>query len=308
MPSTRPEPRGRRAVATFTSRPSARRWRSNASMCCHCPSQAYDLVEVKLRWAASKHAPLPGRCPSSRAPPYRSSSPRARSRSAPRRDALHGLHARPVAARRSLTWSTDLEHYLDTLEPRPGALAGSKPLERWRRVGQYLTSYAHVWQPLIQRQRRQPETRVYDRVAPTRPVSTALRVSAWAIETALELACTDAAPVLHLLVAETRMHQQPPPLMLGARRAEPGRATAAQGRCRRPPSLAVRWTWAMRARSKLNPITSSNRTACSSTSRPLAPSVDGEPGRALPLTLRWLGPSSGSVSTAEPRVQPPAPN
>ena len=26
----------------------------------------------------------------------------------------------------------DLEHYLDVLEHKPGALAGSKPLEQWR--------------------------------------------------------------------------------------------------------------------------------------------------------------------------------
>ena len=29
----------------------------------------------------------------------------------------------------------DLEHYLDVLEHKPGAFAGSKPLEQWRRAG-----------------------------------------------------------------------------------------------------------------------------------------------------------------------------
>ena len=29
----------------------------------------------------------------------------------------------------------DLEHYLDVLEHKPGALAGSKPLEQWRKLG-----------------------------------------------------------------------------------------------------------------------------------------------------------------------------
>jgi hypothetical protein len=31
----------------------------------------------------------------------------------------------------------DLEHYLDVLERKPGALAGSKPLEQWRRLGRW---------------------------------------------------------------------------------------------------------------------------------------------------------------------------
>jgi len=198
-----------------------------------------------------------------------------------------------------LTWGTDLEHYLDTLEPRPGALAGSKPLELSRRVGRHLTSYAHVWQPLIQRQPRQPETRVHDRVAPTRPASAALRVSAWAIETALGWR----APMLRPCASAGRRDAHAsataaPDAWRSARRARTSDRCPGVGAD--DHLLAVRWTWAMSARSELNPITSSNRTACSSTSRPLAPSVDGEPGQALPLTLRWLGPSSGNVSTAEP--------
>jgi hypothetical protein len=35
----------------------------------------------------------------------------------------------------------DLEHYLDVLEHKPGALAGSKPLEQWRRAGRWPASY-----------------------------------------------------------------------------------------------------------------------------------------------------------------------
>src|ERR1700704_2900451 len=31
----------------------------------------------------------------------------------------------------------DLEHYLDVLEHKPGAFAGSKPLDQWRRAGRW---------------------------------------------------------------------------------------------------------------------------------------------------------------------------
>jgi transposase len=39
----------------------------------------------------------------------------------------------------------DLEHYLDVLEHKPGALAGSKPLEQWRQLGRWPTSYDRLW-------------------------------------------------------------------------------------------------------------------------------------------------------------------
>src|SRR5205823_418322 len=53
----------------------------------------------------------------------------------------------------------DLEHYLDVLERKPGALAGSKPLEQWRQAGRWPTSYDRMWQALMQRQGRQVGTK-----------------------------------------------------------------------------------------------------------------------------------------------------
>ena len=35
----------------------------------------------------------------------------------------------------------ELEHCLDVLEHKPGAFAGSKPLEQWRRAGRWPVSY-----------------------------------------------------------------------------------------------------------------------------------------------------------------------
>lgn len=49
----------------------------------------------------------------------------------------------------------DLEHYLDVLEHKPGAFAGSKPLEQWRRAGRWPISYDQFWNGLMQRHGRQ---------------------------------------------------------------------------------------------------------------------------------------------------------
>src|SRR3954447_5505031 len=53
----------------------------------------------------------------------------------------------------------DLEHYLDVLERKPGALAGSKPLEQWRQLGRWPASYDELWAGLIGRQGRAAGTK-----------------------------------------------------------------------------------------------------------------------------------------------------
>jgi hypothetical protein len=45
----------------------------------------------------------------------------------------------------------DLEHYLDVLERKPGALAGSSPLKQWRERGRWPESFDHLWQSLRER-------------------------------------------------------------------------------------------------------------------------------------------------------------
>lgn len=42
----------------------------------------------------------------------------------------------------------DLEHYLDVLAHKPGALAGSTPLAQWRRQGRWPASYDRFWEGL----------------------------------------------------------------------------------------------------------------------------------------------------------------
>ncbi len=92
----------------------------------------------------------------------------------------------------------ELEHYLDTLEHKPGALAGSKPLEQWRKAGRWPASYDQLWQQLIARR---------GRAAGTKEMIGLLQLGRahgheklrTAIETALALGCSDSAAVAHLL-------------------------------------------------------------------------------------------------------------
>jgi transposase len=53
----------------------------------------------------------------------------------------------------------DLEHYLDVLEKKPGALAGSKPLEQWRQAGRWPDSFDRLWAQLMKRHGKQAGTR-----------------------------------------------------------------------------------------------------------------------------------------------------
>ncbi len=53
----------------------------------------------------------------------------------------------------------NLEHYLDVLAKKPGALAGSTPLEQWRAQGRWPDSFDRFWENLQQRRGRQDGTR-----------------------------------------------------------------------------------------------------------------------------------------------------
>jgi transposase len=53
----------------------------------------------------------------------------------------------------------NLEHYLDVLAKKPGALAGSMPLEQWRAQGRWPESFDRFWGNLQQRRGRQDGTR-----------------------------------------------------------------------------------------------------------------------------------------------------
>ena len=53
----------------------------------------------------------------------------------------------------------DLEHYLEVLERKPGALRGSKPLAQWRVQGRWPESYDQLWELMNEKHGRQGGTR-----------------------------------------------------------------------------------------------------------------------------------------------------
>lgn len=119
----------------------------------------------------------------------------------------------------------DLEHYLDVLEHKPGALAGSKPLEQWRKLGRWPASYDALWDGLMQRRGKQEGTREMIGLLHLGRTHGEQRLRT-AVEATLQLGCQDSAAVRHL-VAATQLERMPvAPLQLGllARydRPEPG--------------------------------------------------------------------------------------
>jgi transposase len=99
----------------------------------------------------------------------------------------------------------DLEHYLDVLYRKPGALAGSRPLEQQRRAGLWPGSFDQIWQALVERHGKQSGTRqMIEMLMLTRQHGhDRLRE---AIEKALATGCTDPAAVRHLLHAGELKH------------------------------------------------------------------------------------------------------
>jgi hypothetical protein len=94
----------------------------------------------------------------------------------------------------------ELEHYLDVLERKPGALVGSKPLLAWRQSGLWPESYDRLLAALIGRHGQQSGTRQMIQVLSLIKPHGHRRLRT-AIEEALALGCSDAAAIRHL--AET---------------------------------------------------------------------------------------------------------
>jgi transposase len=94
----------------------------------------------------------------------------------------------------------DLEHYLDVLEHKPGALAGSKPLDQWRRLGRWPASYDQFWAGLMARHGRPAGTKAMIALLQLGRRYGQARLQA-AIEEALRLGCHDSAAVRYLVTA-----------------------------------------------------------------------------------------------------------
>jgi transposase len=108
----------------------------------------------------------------------------------------------------------DLEHYLDALSKKPGALAGSTPLEQWRAQGRWPGSFDQMWEGLKQRRGKQDGTRaMIDLLILGRTHGyDALRE---AIEKTLEIGCTDVSAVVMLLKAGPSQRRTAEPVEVG---------------------------------------------------------------------------------------------
>jgi hypothetical protein len=94
----------------------------------------------------------------------------------------------------------DLEHYLDVLSRKPGALAGSRPLEQQRQAGLWPESFDVIWHSLMERHGKSAGTKQMIVLLMLAKQHGRSRLRE-AIETALATGCTDAAAVEHLFHA-----------------------------------------------------------------------------------------------------------
>jgi transposase len=99
----------------------------------------------------------------------------------------------------------DLEHYLDVLSRKPGALAGSKPLEQRRQAGLWPPSFDRIWEALMERHGRQNGTRQMIELLKLAAQHGQAKFQE-AIESALAAQCHDAAAVRYLLYADELRH------------------------------------------------------------------------------------------------------
>jgi transposase len=102
----------------------------------------------------------------------------------------------------------DLEHYLDVLNHKPGALAGSKPLAQWREAGRWPACYDELWARLLVRHGKQDGARAMVAVVSLGREFGHDQLRA-AITTAVSLGACDVAAVRYLLT-EAALHKGRP--------------------------------------------------------------------------------------------------
>lgn len=101
----------------------------------------------------------------------------------------------------------NLEHYLDLLERKPGAMHGSKPLQQWREAGRWPAEFDLIWQQLQSRLGKSAGTRAMIELLQlgSKYGDEKLKSS---INQALALGCYDPAALRHLISGEALSHQQ----------------------------------------------------------------------------------------------------
>ncbi len=125
---------------------------------------------------------------------------------------LVASHARSYGRHQEIL---NLEHYLDVLEHKPGAFAGSKPLEQWRKQGRWPKSYDQFWDGLIARHGKATGTKEMIGLVQLGKMHGQEKLRA-AIEEALALGCQDSAAVRHLLNRAALQKAPPEPLDVGS--------------------------------------------------------------------------------------------
>jgi len=102
----------------------------------------------------------------------------------------------------------DLEHYLDVLAKKPGALAGSTALEQCRAQGRWPASYDGFWTPVSEREGHQAGTRATIEVLLLSRTHGAARVRQ-VVDEALSMGTASLSAVRYLLSVDCRSHSPP---------------------------------------------------------------------------------------------------
>jgi hypothetical protein len=105
-----------------------------------------------------------------------------------------------------------LEHYLDTLEKKPGALAGSTALEQCRAQGRWPRSYDRFWEMATVRFGRPAATRMMIDVLQLARRHGAPRVR-HALEEALSMGCINLGAIRYLLNVDCQQPATQPPVV-----------------------------------------------------------------------------------------------
>jgi len=95
----------------------------------------------------------------------------------------------------------NLEHYLEVLERKPGALAGSTPLRQWREQGRWPDSYDRLWENLIKRNGKLSGTREMVELLLLGRERGYERLEQ-AVGTALQMGSSDSAAVRYLIMTD----------------------------------------------------------------------------------------------------------
>ena len=107
----------------------------------------------------------------------------------------------------------DLEHYLEPLSRKPGALAGSMALVQWRQQQRWKNSHDRLWRALNARHGRQNGTRLMVEVIGLGREHGYERLEN-SIERALALGCSDAEAIRYLLLENRLERARPEALQL----------------------------------------------------------------------------------------------